>query len=75
MAGSMISFVAAVIIPACGFYAYTVGHFLREALRMRRERLSATRFVNLTEKAPERRRGSVLTFLPTSGHTRQRGAA
>jgi hypothetical protein len=76
---SMIPFVAAIVIPACGFYVYALGHFLREALQMRRERLSVTRFVdeseNEPEPAPARNRATVLAFLPNHSHPSQHGAA
>lgn len=76
---SMVPFVAAIVIPACGFYLYALVHFLREALQMRRERLAVTGFVgeseNEPEPAPGRNRGTVLAFLPNHSHPSQHGAA
>jgi hypothetical protein len=74
---SMVPFVAAIVLPACGFYLYALGHFLREALQMRRKRLSAMRFTESEENAPTaaRRRDAVLTFLPSHSRPSQRGAA
>jgi len=74
---SMVPFVAAIVLPACVFYLYTLGHFLREALQMRRERLSAMRFAESKENAPAaaRSRNAVLTFLPSHSRPSQRGAA
>jgi hypothetical protein len=74
---SMVPFVAAIVLPACAFYLYALGHFLREALQMRRERLSAMRFTESEENVPaaDRRRNAVLTFLPSHSRPSQRGAA
>ena len=74
---SMVPFVAAIVLPACAFYLYALGHFLREALQMRRERLSAVRFAAPEDNAPAtaRNRNAVLTFLPSHSRHSQRGAA
>jgi hypothetical protein len=77
MALSMVSFVGAIVIPACAFYLYALSQFLREALRMRKQRLSAERRTAEPESVPARAqdRGTVLTFLPNSGRSSHRGAA
>jgi hypothetical protein len=79
MTVSMVSFVAAVVIPAGVFYAYALSQFLREAVRMRKQRLSVERLTDESESAPApapaRNYGTVLTFSPNPGPSRQRGAA
>jgi hypothetical protein len=74
---SVVPFVTAIVVPACGFYLYALGHFLREALQMRRERLSAMRFAESDESAlaPVRSSSTVLTFLSHRSHPSHRGAA
>jgi hypothetical protein len=76
---AMVPFVAAIVLPACGFYFYALIHFLREALQMRRERLAVTRFVDESENEPEPalagNRGTVLAFLPNHSRPSQHGAA
>jgi hypothetical protein len=73
----MVLFVAAIVIPACAFYLYAFGHFLREALQMRRQRLSVVPVQKSTGDAPvaDRSRGVLLTFLPNPRRPSQRGAA
>jgi len=77
---SMVAFVAAIVIPAFGFYAYALGNFLREALRMRRERLACTGIVVAFPSAVENARaqassGAVVPFLSSHSQPSQRGAA
>jgi hypothetical protein len=80
---SMIPFVAAIVIPAFGFYVYAIGNFLREALRMRRERLACAGIVVAFPGAMEKARaqtqarnsGAVVPFLSSHSQPRQRGAA
>jgi hypothetical protein len=78
---SMVAFVAAIVIPAFGFYVYAIGNFLREALRMRRERLACAGillpFPGAVEKAPAQvlNSGAVVPFLSSHSRPSQRGAA
>ncbi len=82
---SMVLFVAAIVIPASAFYLYAIGQFLREALRLRSERLASVQIVvpfpGMSGKARRRKRKLetaaryVRIFCPTPGRPSQRGAA
>jgi len=78
MMTSMIPFVAAIVIPACGFYLYTLSHFLREALRMRKERLACAGIVVPfpgKSRAQASNSGAVVPFSSSHSQPSQRGAA
>jgi hypothetical protein len=76
MALSTFLFLTATVLPAGTFFVYVFTQFLREALRMRRERLSAMRFTDESEQLPAARsRASVIEFLPNPHRHSQRGAA
>jgi hypothetical protein len=76
---SMVLFVAAVVVPACTFYAYAISQFLREALRMRSERLASAQmaapFPGAAKAAVQTRSSAVVPFLPNPSRSGQRGAA
>jgi hypothetical protein len=77
MALSTFLFLTATVLPAGTFFVYAFTQFLREALRMRSERLSAMRFTDESESLPASARGraSVIEFLPNPRRHSQRGAA
>jgi hypothetical protein len=65
------------VLPAGTFFVYVFSRFLQEALRMRRERLSALRFTDESEPLPAsaRKRSRIIDFLPNPRRYSQRGAA
>jgi len=78
---SMVPFVVAIVIPALVFYLYAIGRFLREALRMRNDRLARRQIVvpfpgTADTTAPEMRSSNaVVPFLPNPGGSGHRGVA
>jgi len=78
---SMVPFVAMIVIPAFGFYGYALSRFLREALRMRRERLACAGIVLPfsaavgSGRAQAHNSGAVVPFLSSHSQPGHRGAA
>jgi hypothetical protein len=74
----MALFVAFVLVPACGFYAYALAQFWREAWRLRIERIRlvpARSSFAPQDPSANSTAGAAVTVFPMKVHASQRDVA